>query len=501
MYRNFSRTLLGVLTFFTLFFAGELAFEWWRLGMPDEAAMSWAGVNNAKLVDLMSPLARAYNNVLAMLIATIGLAIPLTANMHTPKLIEMFIRDRLNQAVLFTMAFLAANTLFVAAMIGPEFAPMWAVRFAVVGALVGWALLVPYFFYVVRFLDPSNILLRLRGDVERAIDAAAAGALDPNDAQTIVHERLHQIGTIVIKSLDRGDRGVALEGIWIIKLLLDHHGARKSRMPARWFEVDRADFIGLSDEAIRLVQEEKVFFERKALQQLYLAHAHAVAKVPDAVSSVSDATRVVALQAIARGDDAGAELCLRYFNNYLRESVRLKHLHSIYDVFYQYRLLATELLRTRPAFADRISGHMAYYAEVARQAGLGFVPALAAFDLADVAAAAQRSGSEVAGSILDRTLGIPHEHGGKIEPLVLEAKLKLGGMLTQLEAADAVAKVVVALERTRPEDVRRAEKGLLETPRSFHEVTDRQEDFRWIRPEDRDALSRFAARAGQPASA
>lgn len=502
MYRTFSRTLLVVLVFFALFFGGELAFEWWRLGMPEDG-MSWEGVNNAKLVDLMSPLARAYNNVLAMLIATIGLAIPLTANMHTPKLIEMFIRDPLNQAVLFTMAFLAANTLWVASIVGPEFAPMWAVRFAVIGALVGWALLVPYFFYVVRFLDPSNILLRLRGDVERAIDGVAKGRLDPNDAQTIVHERLHQIGTIVIKSLDRGDRGVALEGIWIVKLLLDFHGARKSTMPARWFEVDRADFIGLSDEAIRLVQEEKIFFERKALQQLYLAHAHAVAKVPDAVSSVSDATRVVALGAIARGDDAGVELCLKYFNNYLRESVRVKHLHSIYDVFYQYRLLATELVQKRPAFADEICGHVATYAEIARGAGLGFVPALAAFDLADVSVAATRAGSEKAGSILGRTLHIAHQHGDKVDPLVLEAKLKLGGMLTRAGADGAAAEVRASLRGVAAEDVRRAVKALLSTPRSYHEVTDRQEDFRWIPPDDRDALSSFAAgvTAGPPSTA
>ncbi len=47
--------------------------------------MSWADVNNPKLMDLMSPIARAYNNILAMLIATIGLAIPLTANMHTSR--------------------------------------------------------------------------------------------------------------------------------------------------------------------------------------------------------------------------------------------------------------------------------------------------------------------------------------------------------------------------------------------------------------------------------
>jgi hypothetical protein len=96
-------------------------------------------------------------------------------------------------------------------------------------------------------------------------------------------------------------------------------------------------------------------------------------------------------------------------------------------------------------------------------------------------------------------LHIPHEHGGKVEPLVLEAKLKVGGMLTKLEAHAAVAKVQGALDKTRPEDVRRAEKALLETPRSFHEVTDRQEDFRWIRPEDRDALTRFAARVSEGA--
>src|SRR5262245_60168451 len=117
-----------VLVFFAGFFALEYVFEWWRLGMPGHDAMSWVDApNDAKLVDLLSPIARAYNNVLAMLIATIGLAIPLTANMHTPKLIEMFIRDRLNQVVLFGGAFFAANVLWVDYIIGPHFAPTYAI--------------------------------------------------------------------------------------------------------------------------------------------------------------------------------------------------------------------------------------------------------------------------------------------------------------------------------------------------------------------------------------
>src|SRR5512132_2328611 len=123
-----------------------------------EFFVAWIGAkNNAKLVDMLSPMARAYNNVLAMLIATIGFAIPLTANMHTPKLIEMFLRDRINRLVLTFIAFGAAHVLWVSYIIGPAFAPTWAVAGAVYLALVGWAVLIPYFFYVVRFVDPSRL--------------------------------------------------------------------------------------------------------------------------------------------------------------------------------------------------------------------------------------------------------------------------------------------------------------------------------------------------------
>ena len=492
MHRAFLRTLAAVVVFFTLAFAAELAFEWWRLGRPDEHATGWAGVNNAKLVDLMSPLARAYNNILAMLIATIGLAIPLTANMHTPKLIDMFLRDRLNQVVLFAMAFSAANTLWVAYIIGPEFAPMWAIRFAVAGALFGWALLVPYFFYVVRFLDPSSILMRLSIDVERTIDEVRVGGLDADTGQSIVHERLHQIGTIVIKSLDRTDRGVALEGIWMLKRLLDYHGDRKARMPARWFEVDRADFVGLSSEAISMVNEERVFFERKALHQLFLAYQHAVAKASDAVSSISDANRAAAIGAARRGDDAAVRLSIRYFNTFLRESVKLKHVHSIYDVFYQYRLLATALCE-RSDLTQEIVQHVAQYAEHARRAGMALVSSLAAFDLASIAAEAQRGGHDVAGAAIERMLAMPHHIDGRLEPLVLEAKLRLGSALLAAGADEAATHVAEALRGTPRAELEAREAELLAAPRSFYEITDRQVDLRYVPPEERAALSRFVA--------
>ena len=125
MRKLFVRSFAIAFVAFALLFGVEFFTEWHHAGYPPWGTGSWAGVKNEKIVDVLSPMARAYNNVLAMLIATIGLAIPLTANMHTPKLIEMFLRDRINRWVLTFMAFGAAHVLWVEYMIGPEFAPTW----------------------------------------------------------------------------------------------------------------------------------------------------------------------------------------------------------------------------------------------------------------------------------------------------------------------------------------------------------------------------------------
>jgi uncharacterized membrane protein len=206
--RSFAIAFVG----FSLFFGLEFFLEWRRAGYPGVEAMSWAGTNNAKLVDVLSPMARAYNNLLAMLITMIGLAIPLTANMHTPKLIDMFLKDRVNRWVLTFIAFGAAHVLWVDYMIGPEFAPTWAIGLSVYLALMGWALLIPYFFYVVRFIDPSRLVTRLRDSATHVVEVVADRRVDPIDAQQDLATRVGQIGTIIIKSLDRGDRDVAAEG-------------------------------------------------------------------------------------------------------------------------------------------------------------------------------------------------------------------------------------------------------------------------------------------------
>jgi len=490
MRRMFLRSLLLAFVIFATLFGIEFFVEWRRAGFPGTHDMSWAGVNNAKLADLLSPMARAYNNVLAMLLATIGLAIPLTANMHTPKLIDMFLRDTINRIVLTFMALGAANVLWVDYMIGPGFAPTWAIAVAVYLAIAGWIILIPYFFYVVRFLDPSRIIIRLGGQIRTTIDQVASGKADPVRAQEDASRSIAHLGTIVIKSLERDDRDVAREGVWTLKLLIDEYAPHKARLPRAWYRVDRADFVGFSAEALDMLTDSRTWFEMKCLKSMELAYQRALTEASDTVSAISDANRVIAVHAHQRGDEEALHLSMRFFNNFLREAIKARHLRAVYDVFHQYRLLGREL-GDRPDLLRELGRSFTYYGTMARTYGMVFAPQLAVFDLGYVTRRAFEARSDAAADLLAMVLAMPHETGGDVHTLAVKAKLILGGFFLETRCEAEAEQVRANLGEVEADAIRRARADLLAAEREFFEVTDRQLNLEYIPPERREPLSRF----------
>ena len=492
MRRLFVRSLAIAFVVFALVFGLEFFLEWQRAGYPAWGTHAWAGVKNEKIIDVLSPMARAYNNVLAMLIAFIGFAIPLTASMHTPKLIEIFLRDRINRWVLAFMAFGAAHVLWVDYLIGPQFAPTWALTLAVIFALAGWAIVVPYFFYVVRFIDPSRLVVRLREEASTIVRKVAERKLDPGDAQVQLSRRVSQLGTIIMKSLDRNDRDVAAEGAWAIKVLIDFYAEHKARMPKEWFVVDRADFVGLSDEALEMLTEDRTWFEMKCLLQVENGFLHAVPKVNDVTSPFSDVLRVIATRADGHHDTPALRLCIRFFNNFLREAIRARNLRSIYDVFQQYRRLGREVL-DRPELLRELGKHFSYYAEMARRQGLLFAPQLVVFDLGFVARRAYERASPAAPELLAEVLSLPHRTKDDLHSMAVKAKLILGGFFLE-NHLDAEAELVRRNLADVPSiEIERAEAELLAAERSFFEVSDRQLNLEYVPPERRDPLRAFCA--------
>jgi len=492
--RPFGLAIVG----FALFFGVEFYLEWRSAGFPGWRELSWAAAgNNAKVVDTLSPIARAYNNLLAMLIATIGFAIPLTANMHTPKLIEMFLRDWINRLVLTFIAFGAAHVLWVTYIVGPSFTPTWAIGIAVYMALLGWAVLIPYFFYVVRFIDPSRLVTRLRDASTRIVERAARRKADPATAQQELTTRIGQIGTITIKALDRNDRDVAAEGAWALKLLLDHYGRHKGLMPREWFVVDRSQFVGFSEKALDMLVEAKTWYEMKVLQQLELAFLRAMHGPTDTVAVFSDALRVIAGRFHERHDEQALRLGIRFFNNFLREAIRRGELRAVYDVLHQYRQLARTIVE-RDDLVVEIGRHVTYYAGMARTYGMVFAPQLAVFDLGWITRRAYDSQRRAAPELLQQALALPHRTGADVHSMAVKAKLILGAYFIENDREAEAELVRKNLRDVDADELQRAELDLLSADRSFFEVTDRQHNLEFVPPERRESLCRFC-RSIEPA--
>lgn len=478
---------LGILAAVALvIFLAEFLLEMYRLSQPGAEAPVLG-----KWPDILSPTARAYNNILAMLVATIALAIPLTANIYTAKLIEMFLRDRINQFMLFFWALLAAHSIWILFLAGRQIPPMWAIQLTLFGAIAGWIVLIPYFFYIVRFVDPTNILARLKQDIFRALDAAATGRVDCAAAQGLLHDRLHQIGTIILKTIDRAERSVTLEGIHTLEGVLAYYGEQKRKMPAKWFLLQRRDFVGLSTEALALLEEEKTWVEHRVLTHVFLAYQAALAKSQDVISSLSETTRSVALTSAMAGDDKALELAVKFFNNYLREAIKRKDLHAIYDLFYQYRLLADSLWE-RAALLRKIGGYFQFYSGLAEASGLGFVPQIVATDLGWIVRQALANNSPAGRDLLTDFLALKHRAGADDRLQVVKAKAILGGYLTERKLVDEAARVRDNLADVSADKLGAIEHELLALEdRSFWEVTDRQVMFEWVPPEERPYVKAF----------
>lgn len=490
MRAKFARGVAIAIIVFALVFGAEFFFEYARAGYPPFSDMSWAHDNPAKLADMLSPMARAYNNVLAMMLAMVGFAIPLTASMHSPKLIEFFLRDTINRVVLAYLVFGAAHVLWAQFMIGPHFAPTISVATAVIGAIVGWALLLPYLFYILRFIDPSHLLGLLRGDAMKIVAACADRRHDPDAGQRELAARVSQLGTMLVKSLDRNDRENAAQAAWSMKVLLDHYDKHKSRMPKEWFVVDRGDFTGFSDDALEMMSENRTWYEMKCLQQLELGFLRALKGADDTISTISDATRVIACRAHEHHDEQALRLCVRFFNTYLREAIKARHLRAVYDVFHNYRKLARDLV-DRPELLVEIGHHFRYYAQMARLQGIVFAPQLAVFDLGYVTRRAYERASPAAARLLDDVLGLPHRTGEDIHTMAVKAKLILGSFFVANKLPSEAEQVRRNLSDIDADQIERAEAELLAADRSFFEVTDRQLNLEYIPADRRDALQAF----------
>lgn len=445
-----------------------------------------------RITDAVGSLSSMIAAVLGIIVTVVSIVVQLSAERYT-KVTEMFFRDRTNLLVLAFYVVGCMCGIFVSFSLGTDFVPRFSLVAMIAIALVGFATMAPYFAYVFDFLQPENIIRRIR---EKALAAVVQG-----DQEEVV-SGMEQLTDIVVNSVSSKDKLIATAGVDALRDLARSYLGLKGRLGASWFDVGpgiarNPDFVSIAAESRAELILRRTWVEWKVLRQYQAIYGEALGSMRDINCVVAIDTRYVGEEAIARGDREVLELVIKFFNTYLRATLNARDVRTAYNVLYQYRQLAEAILRARLAdLAEDVAGYIKYYGHVSFQMNLAFVTETVAYDLCALCELAHAERSPAEPRLLRTFLEVDQAGEGESQETglrgVRKAQVKLATYYLA-SGAEALARVIYEdMKHERPERLTSIREELEQVEsKDFWEIIDRGTNFDYLPPERKAQLEVF----------
>jgi hypothetical protein len=453
------------------------------------------------ITDALPSLAGMIAAVLGIVITVVSIVVQLSASRYHG-VANMFLRDRTNIAVMGYYVVACVCGVLVSLSIQEDFVPRVTVLAVMVATALGLVLMAPYFAYVFWFLEPTNIIARIRAEALRAAAAAAPEMERCERGQAPVLGAMEELTDIVSNSISGKDKIIASRAVDAIKDLVVDYLAVKPRAAGRWFELgphihDNPDFVAMEPESREDLVQRRTWVEWKAMRQYLGIYNESLAAMPDINYLIAIDTRYIG-EAAAKANDAElVELVFRYMNSYLRATLNARAVRIAYNVLNQYRQLVEVMLRTgHGRFAALAAGYMTYYGHVGFDMKLPFVTETVAYDVGTLCEIAHEIGSDVEEAILQAFLELDRATTQRSQEQALKgvrkAQVKLAAYYLTVGERDKARLVYRDMEHDPPERLAaiRDELDRVET-KDFWEIIDRGRNFEYMPPKQKAAMRRF----------
>ena len=340
------------------------------------------------ITDALAGMAGMTAAVLGIVITVVSLLVQLTSERYTG-VAQMFLRDRTNVLVMAYYVVTCVVGVFTSLSLHAGYAPRATIVAVMVATVTGLVIMLPYFAYVFRFLEPTNLVERIQRDAVGDV-MQAASEQDPQDiveGQAPAIAALEELTDITSNSISGKDKIIASRAVDAIKDLVVGYLEVKHQAQPLWFQIgkriqDNPDFVAMDPESLRELESDRTWLEWKALRQYLAISAEAQAEMPDINYLIAIDTRYVGEAAFARKDRAVVELAFRFMNSYLRAALNARAVRTAYNVLNQYRLLVESMIKAG-AHDIALAGvrHMIYYGRTSYDMQLGFVTETVAYDV------------------------------------------------------------------------------------------------------------------------
>jgi hypothetical protein len=472
---------------------------------PESAAGRYVRFEPTLISDALSGLAGMTAAVLGIVITVVSLLVQLTAERYTG-VAQMFLRDRRNVMVMAYYVVTCVVGVALSLSLHNEFVPRAAVLTMMCACAFGLIMMLPYFAYVFRFLEPVNLIGRIEHEAASDV-ASAAASRDPRfiaEAQGPAISALEELTDITSNSISGKDKIIASRAVDAIKDFVVGYLAVKGRAQQHWFQInegirDNPDFVAMDPESLRELEGDKRWLEWKALRQYMRIYAEAQADMPDINYLIAIDTRYVGEAALAKSDRKVVELAFKFMNSYMRATLNARAVRTAYNVLNQYRLLVESMIRGN-AHDLALEGvhHMIYYGRTSYDMQLGFVTETVAYDVSALCEYAHAQSRDLDGKMLDMFLELDqplrqekHDHGLSG---IRKAQIKLACYYLAVGADDRAKKIATDMESEDRERLKSIRDQLERVEsKEFWEIIDRGRNFEYMPPKQKAQMDKFFA--------
>jgi hypothetical protein len=329
-----------------------------------------------------STASRTINQIMAVVMTSIALILPLTSNLYTPRLVKLYVTHPLIVGGL--SVFIVGNLLVMAPHFFPPGHPfvrfgIWAVACIYLLVLAG---ILPYLFGISRFLRPSFFMPMLSRKGLRALQELARGRrIEANKDE--LFETIDVVTNVALTGMTRGDRQLVLLALKALHALLTGIIGCQDRKAFGW-RGSRPWFVpGLAKEGQAYLIRERVWPEAYVLAQTLKVAEVANRRQHELLSDMAAQLVDTARLAQEAGAEAVVELHVMTFNTLLREALEERDLRRFQNLSYHYRLLV-EVFHRAPLRMHEAVRHLMHYARLASRQGLIFAYETVVYDLGEL---------------------------------------------------------------------------------------------------------------------
>ncbi len=488
---------------------GALALVSWQLdATPTSPGLGalLTGFSPERAADVLGNSAQAVTQVLGVAISVVAIIVELASNRYTHRITELFFRAKVNFLVMGLFVVAGLDGLWVCLAFRDGHVPVRATLLALALMGASMLLLLPYIAFVFDFVNPFHIVARIRRETLASV-AEVPGRVSTASVEGAQHAAsggTEQLSDVALNAMANHDGAIALAAVNALGDLARDYGAAKPALPGEWFRISGGvahdpDFVSMTRDVLESLGRERTWFEFKVLRQFQTVYQAALGNNREVCYIVAIHTRELAERAMDARDTRLVELCVKFFNTYLRSTVNGRDVRTAYNVLNQYRLLAEAALsRGHGRFAVEMARYFKYYGQLAFHMDLGFILETAAYDLSALNELAFDLRAPERHELLRIFLQVDKEGEGAAREASLrgvrKAQVRLATYYLLGSDEEAAREVFRDMRDERPARLASIRDELLSVASpSFWEVTDRGNNFDYLPPDRKRLLVEFFA--------